>query len=80
MRIGLLKLKRKITPESIKRAIEEFTSTALPTPPASERGKKRKHVSDEEDEEEEQKADQRNIYREGKYYTGKLHLFVQVCS
>jgi len=77
--MDLLKLKRKISPESIKRAIEAFTPTALPTPPASDRGKKRTHVSDDdEEEEEEQEEDQRNISREGKHYTRKPHLSLLV--
>jgi len=67
-----LKLKRKISPESLKRAIEDCTPTDLPTPPSSDRGKKRKHVSDDEEEEEEQEEDQRNISKVEKHYTRKL--------
>jgi hypothetical protein len=69
-----LRDKRCISAEAIKRAIEGFTPTVLPTPPSSQRGTKRKHVSDDEEDEEEQTEDQRNISREGKHYTRKLHL------
>jgi len=69
-----LKLKRRISPESIKRAIDDCQSTVLPTPPSSIRGGKRKHVSDDEEEDEEdQGEDQRDSSREGKYYTRKLN-------
>jgi len=69
-----LKLKRKISSESLKRAIEDCTPTALPTPPSSDRGKKRKHVSDDEEEEQEQEGDQRHTSMVEKWYTRKLQL------
>jgi len=64
-----LRERRRVSAETIKREIQGWETAIFPTPPPSVREKRRKYVSNDEEEEEEQREDQRNIYREGKWYT-----------
>jgi hypothetical protein len=66
-----LKMKRRISEESIKRAIESWKATIQSRPSSSGRGVKRERVVDEEEEAEEE--EERLISMDRKRYTGELH-------
>lgn len=73
-----LKMKRRISEESIKRAIDSWKATILSRPSSSGRGVKRERIIDEEEDAEEE--EERLISMDRKRYTGEPFPPCLVCG